>query len=181
MPLTYLIEEKIPVPEGINVTIKPGEIHVKGPRGKLFREYDERKISVKKINNEVVLRVIFPGKRRKAYLYTIKSHINNMFTGVTKGFRYRLRVVQTHFPIEVAVEGRKVLIKNFIGEKKPREAEIVGDVKVTVNGKDVVVEGINKEDVGQTAANIQLATKIKDKDVRKFIDGVYVYKKEVIK
>ena len=108
---------------------------------------------------------------------TVRSHVQNMITGVTKGFTYKLKVVFSHFPISIKVDGRRVLIENFIGERSPRVAKIVGDAKVTVKGEDVIVQGINVEDVAQTAANIQQATKIKRKDPRKFLDGIYVYER----
>ena len=72
----------------------------------------------------------------------------------------------------------QIAIQNFTGERKPRDAKIVGDAKVSVDGEDVIVEGIDLEEVAQTAANIQTAVKIRRKDRRKFLDGIYVYSKE---
>jgi large subunit ribosomal protein L6 len=85
-------------------------------------------------------------------------------------------VVYAHFPIKVEVDkGKKIVkISNFLGEKLPRYASIVGDTEVRVEGDRIYIEGISKEDVGQTAANIRLATKIKKKDPRVFMDGIYV-------
>ncbi len=180
MPFALKLEEEISIPENIHVNVSNGKIRVKGPKGSLEKEFDTRKIAIEKMDGKILLSVLYPDKRLKAYLYTVKSHINNMFQGVLKGYRYRLRVVQVHFPMEVEVKDRKVLIKNFTGERRPREAPIIGDVKVYMDGRDVVVEGVNKEEVGQTAANIQLATVIRDKDLRKFIDGIYIYRREVI-
>jgi len=74
----------------------------------------------------------------------------------------------------VNVEGNKVKIENFIGEEKPRAAEIVGDAEVEINGEEMEVKGPSKEDVGQTAANIEQATKAKNRDPRTFQDGVYI-------
>jgi large subunit ribosomal protein L6 len=68
-----------------------------------------------------------------------------------------------------------VLIENFTGERNPRKAKIIGDVKVKIQGEDVIVQGINLEDVSQTAANVEQATKVKRKDPRIFLDGLYVY------
>lgn len=113
-----------------------------------------------------------------AQVYAISAHIKNMILGVTKGFRYWLRIVYSHFPISVKVEGDKILIENFIGEKSPRVARIVGNAKVKVQKNDIIVEGINLEEVSQTAANIEQATKIRGLDRRVFADGIYIYKKE---
>jgi large subunit ribosomal protein L6 len=101
-----------------------------------------------------------------------------MIKGVTQGFTYRLKIVFVHFPMTVRIEGRRIEIQNFIGERKAREAKIAGGAKVRVEGEDVIVEGIDIDDVAQTAANIQQSMKIRKKDLRKFMDGIYVYSKE---
>ena len=72
-----------------------------------------------------------------------------------------------------------MLIKNFTGERGVRVAKIVGDTKVRVEGDDVIVQGINIEDVGQTAANIEQATRVKEKDPRVFLDGIYIYERKI--
>jgi len=101
-----------------------------------------------------------------------------------------MKIVYAHFPMSIKVEGDKVIIENFLGEKAPRIAKIVGkDTKVYVKGDDVIVEGIDVEAVGQTAANIHLATHLTGK-MRKcphgrgggpgILDGIYLYRKEII-
>jgi large subunit ribosomal protein L6 len=85
--------------------------------------------------------------------------------------------VFSHFPISVKVQGKTVVIENFTGERRARRVKTIGDVKVKVQSEDVVVEGINLEDVSQTAANIEQATKVKKKDPRVFLDGIYVYER----
>src|SRR5690606_1375479 len=98
--------------------------------------------------------------------------------GVTEGFTYRMKIVYAHFPMSVKVAGDSVVIENFLGERHPRRARIVGDTKVQVKGDEVEVSGINKEDVGQTMANIEQATRIKGRDPRVFQDGIYLVSKE---
>jgi large subunit ribosomal protein L6 len=100
-----------------------------------------------------------------------------MITGVQKGFSYKLKIVFSHFPMSVKVQDKTVLIENFTGERRARKVKIIGDVKVKVESEDVIVEGINLEDVSQTAANIEQATKVKKKDPRVFLDGIYVYER----
>ncbi len=108
---------------------------------------------------------------------TTRAHINNMITGVTEGFTYHMKIVFAHFPMNVKVNGNKVNIDNFLGERHPRTAKIVGSAKVNVKGDEVTVTGINKEDVGQTVANLEQATKIKGRDPRVFQDGIYLIDK----
>ncbi len=173
----FVITDKIVIPQHVQVEIKPGEIRVKGKKGEISRRYDEKKIILTKKENQILLKTYFPNKKAKAYFNTIKSHILNMFEGVTNGFTYKMKIVYSHFPIEVSVEKDKVLIKNFLHEKKPRIARIVEGTNVRIEKEDIIIEGIDIEKVGQTAANIQNATKIKRKDPRVFMDGIYVYSK----
>jgi large subunit ribosomal protein L6 len=89
-----------------------------------------------------------------------------------------MKIVFVHFPMTVKVQGKKIIIENFVGERKPRTTDIVGETKVTIKGDDITIEGTDLNEVSQTAANIQTATKIRNKDLRKFLDGIYVYSKE---
>ena len=169
--------KSVEIPENVEVTLEGKAVTVKGEKGTLTRDFSHAPVSVRLEGREVKVWANWPRKREEALVGTICSHIKNMITGVTKGFTYKLKIVFSHFPISVKVTGNKVLIENFIGERSPRVAKIMGDVKVTAKGEDVIVQGINIEDVSQTAANIQNATKIKRKDPRKFLDGVYVYER----
>ncbi len=97
-----------------------------------------------------------------------------MITGVRKGFTYKLKIVFSHFPISVKVKDKTILIDNFTGERSPRKVKIMGDSQVKVQTEDIIVQGIDLEDVSQTAANIEQGTKVKKKDPRVFLDGIYV-------
>ena len=119
-----------------------------------------------------------PRKKQASLVNTVASHVKNMIKGVTDGFTYKLKIVFIHFPMTVNVQGNRVMINNFVGETNPRIAKIVKGVQVSIDGDDIVVTGNDIESVSQTAANIQESTKIRNKDLRKFLDGIYVYKKE---
>ena len=178
MAKAVLVREVVEIPEGVNVEIDGMKVRVSGPKGTLERDFSHAKgVILRKEDRKVVIEAFFADKRKKALVGTLAGHIQNMITGVTKGWRYKLKIITTHFPVTVKVSGKEVIIENFLGEKAPRRAKIVGDVKVTVKGKDVIVEGIDIEAVGQTAANIELATKVKDKDRRVFVDGIYIYER----
>ncbi|MHA1594653.1 MAG: 50S ribosomal protein L6 [Candidatus Baldrarchaeia archaeon] len=176
-----VVEVDVKVPEDVKISIEGKKVRVEGPKGVLERAFDYAPVIIEYDENSRVVKVFsyFPRRREKAMVGTIAAHIRNMIIGVTKGFVYRLKIVYSHYPINVRVEGNKVYIENFLGERAPRVAEIVGNVKVRVEQDDVVVEGINIEEVGQTAANIQQATKIKDKDPRIFQDGIYLYERQL--
>ena len=84
-----------------------------------------------------------------------------------------------HFPISVKVKGKEIYVENFFGERSPRISKIIGeDTKVKVLAEDVLVEGPSLEDVSQTAANLESSTKVKNKDQRVFLDGLYIYGRE---
>ncbi|NPA98602.1 MAG: 50S ribosomal protein L6 [Crenarchaeota archaeon] len=174
----HVIEE-VEIPENVNVTVDGLKVIVEGPKGRLERDFSHaRGVKISKTDNKIVVETFFANRKKKALVGTIASHIENMIRGVTKGYRYKLKIIYSHFPITVEVDNanRIVRIKNFLGERSDRIARIIGDdVKVTVKGEDVIVEGIDIEHVGQTAANIELATKVKGKDRRVFADGIYIY------
>jgi len=177
MVLAAVIREEIEVPEGVDITLND-EVNVNGPQGKLSRKFIYPNITIKQEEDKVVLETQFPKKKDKAMIGTIRSHITNMIYGVTEGFTYHMKIVYAHFPMTVKVTGNKVTIENFLGERYPRTAKIVGSAKVQVKGEEVTITGINKEDVGQTMANLEQATKIKGRDPRVFQDGIYLISKE---
>ena len=177
MVLAAVIREEIEIPEGVKVTLDD-EVIVDGPKGKLSRKFNHPKVAITQEDDKVIVQANFPKKHDKAMLGTIRSQISNMITGVTDGFTYRMKIVYAHFPMTVKVNGDKVVIENFLGERSPRYAKIRGDSKVSVKGDEVSVTGINKDDVGQTMANLEQATKIKGRDPRVFQDGIYLISKE---
>jgi len=181
------VHATVEVPDGVNIRVEGAKVIVSGPKGTLERDFSHAKgIRIRKTVNEdnkevIVVETFFADRKRKALVNTIASHIENMITGVTKGWRYTMKVVFSHFPINVKVVGDTVEIHNFIGEKAPRKAKILPGVKVQVKGRELVVEGIDIEKVSQTAANIEQATKIKEFDRRVFMDGIYIASREVAK
>jgi large subunit ribosomal protein L6 len=177
LPKSIIEERKVKIPENVTVSYEEGTFTVKGPLGELKKDLSHAGVKIEASKSEVRVWAEWVGRKKKSLVGTIASHIKNMIIGVTEGFTYKLKIVSSHFPITVKVSDGRVHIENFIGERKPRIAKIVGDVKVKVEGEDVVVQGLSLEEVSQTAANIQQATKIKDKDPRVFLDGIYIYEK----
>lgn len=171
-------ETKITIPNGVIAQLDGSLLTIKGPLGKCSKDFSKIPIRIFKTDNQLIIQSYKRKKRDYAIFNTVQSHIKNMIKGVTKGYTYRLKIVYAHFPVSVKVKGKEVYIENFYGERSPRIAKIVGDCQVFVEGDDIVVKGVSKEDVGQTAANIELATKVKRKDQRVFLDGIYIYAKE---
>ena len=165
----------VEIPEDVDVKIEGRIVTVRGEKGEITRDFSHTPISIQLEQKTVTVQANWPRKREAALVGTVCSHIKNMITGVTKGFTYKLKIVFSHFPISVKVKEKTVVIENFTGERSPRIAKIMGDTKIVMKGEDVIVRGINIEDVSQTAANIEKTTKIKRKDPRVFLDGIYVY------
>ncbi len=175
------VVKEVEIPEGVEVEVEGLKVRVKGPKGELERDFSHMKgINIRKEGDKIIIEAFFANRKKKALVPTAAAHIKNMITGVTRGWRYRMKIVFSHFPITVNVKGDIVEIQNFLGEKAPRIAKIMPGVKVRVEGKDVIVEGIDLEKVAQTAANIEQATKIKEFDRRVFMDGIYIYQREVM-
>lgn len=173
-----ITENTVAIPEDISITVEDNKVTVTGINGKIERDFGHTKLNLKYIDKTLRIWAINPKKKEASLVNTIASHVENMIKGVQKGFIYRLKIVFIHFPMNIQVETNKVVINNFVGEQASRVAKIQGNVKVHVEGDDIVVQGASKEDVAQTAANIQQSTHIKNKDLRKFLDGIYVYSKE---
>jgi len=167
----------VEIPENVDAKIDGRIVTVRGEKGELTRDFSHTSISIHLEEKVITVQANWPRKREAALVGTVCSHIQNMITGVTKGFTYKLKIVFSHFPISVKVREKTVVIENFTGERSPRTAKIMGDTKVIMKDEDVIVQGINIEDVSQTAANIEKATKIKRKDPRVFLDGIYVYER----
>ncbi len=177
MPGEYTYEQRIAIPEDCKVTLENKTVTVTGPKGTLKRDFPEMETTIEIVDNEIVARTHIKRKRTRALVGTIIAHLRNMFIGVQHGYTYEMKIVYSHFPITVEQHGKEIIIKNFVGERGIRKARVIGDVDIKIGEDDVIISGINIEHVAQTAANIQLATKIRDKDRRIFLDGIYVIRK----
>ncbi len=178
MPNITEVKEEIEIPDNIEVSIEGKIIHMKGEKGSLSKMLSHPKMAIK-VNNKIVELSFSKSTHRKekALLGTFKAHIRNMIKGVTEGFEYKMKTVYSHFPIKTSVEGNEFIIQNFLGERAPRKAKILENVTVETKDDDITVSGIDKEKVGQTVANIERATRVKNRDVRVFQDGVYLISK----
>jgi len=171
------ISKTIQIPDDVEVTIEGRKVTVKGVKGTLTCDFSYAAISIELGEKTIRIWAEWPRKKETALVGTIYSHIQNMIIGVRKGFTYKLKIVFSHFPISVKGKDKTVLIENFTGERNPRKAKIMGNAQVKIQSEDVIIQGINLEDVSQTAANIEQATKVKRKDPRVFLDGIYVYER----
>jgi large subunit ribosomal protein L9e len=180
----------------VEVEVSARKIKVTGPLGTLEREFKHIAMDLRKVTgtelggleeDEVALAksyikvdIWFATRKQLACVRTICSHIENLFTGVVRGFFYKMRFVYSHFPINVTLTGDVVEIRNFLGEKRVRRVKLMPGVKYerSANVKDQIeLTGIDIAAVSLSAAKIQQATNIRHKDLRKFLDGIYVSEK----
>jgi large subunit ribosomal protein L6 len=169
----------IDIPDMVTVRMEGNLIVVGGKLGTLQKDLTKLPISVDIKDKKLVIKPPGTRKRDLAITNTAKSIILNMIKGVEQGFTYKLKVVYAHFPISVKTKGKEIHVENYFGERAPRVSRVVGDTtKVNIVGEDVIVQGPSLEDVSQTAANIEFSTKLKGKDQRVFLDGLYIYSRE---
>ncbi len=186
------VKEEVEIPENVEIEVVDKKVKIRGPLGELEKDFSHiPKLLLNKVDRKIVIEVYLANKRERAVVKTVASHITNMIIGVQKGYRYKMKIVYAHFPMSLKVEENKVIIQNFLGERGYRIAKIVPGAKVKVEKDDVIIEGIDKEAVSQTAANIHLATRLTGK--RKMsphgregggpgiLDGVYLYAIEYMK
>merc|ERR1711908_127257 len=125
---------------------------------------------------------MFSKKKRCAVVKTIAGHIKNMIVGVTKGFRYKMKLVYAHFPINATVmdDGSSLQVFHYIGQKHKRRIKVRPGVKIVEpqGTKDELwIEGNDIDRVSGSAASIWQSCRVTNKDIRKFLDGIYVYAK----
>ncbi|GIL84584.1 hypothetical protein Vretimale_14595 [Volvox reticuliferus] len=178
-----LSSRTLSIPNGISIEVKGRAVRVKGPRGTLTRDFKHLAVDMflTEQDGHKVLQVDchFGKKKRLASIRTVCSHVKNMFTGVTKGFEYKMRLVYAHFPININIEnqGKKVEIRNFLGEKRVRVVNMLEGVKIARSDgvkDELVLTGNDLENVSRSAALVSQSCRVRVLDIRKFLDGIYV-------
>jgi large subunit ribosomal protein L9e len=162
-------------------------VTVEGPRGKLQKDLGHLPVNFSSPKKNVIGIEIHHGSRKAvATLRTVRTLINNLIIGVTKGFQYKMRYVYAHFPINVNLEKDdetdqwEVEIRNFVGEKRLLKVVLRQGVEAEVSKAqkdELLLSGNSLEDVSQSAADIQQICRVRNKDIRKFLDGIYVSEK----
>jgi len=165
---------KVKIPEGVKVKLEGSQLTVTGPKGTLVRSVRFPQVTVTCDDEEIHISTESDRKAITAMVGTFEAHAKNMCRGVSEGFEYRMKVVYSHFPIQLKLQGKRLEIANFLGEKKARYADIADGVTAKIANDEVILTGIDRELVGNTAANIEHATHIRYRDPRVFQDGVYM-------
>lgn len=161
--------------DGSSVEVDGNKVKVSGSKGEIKREFKlAHGIKIQKQDSKITVLSESSDRKTKALIGTIIAHIRNMIKGVVEGYTYKMKITYSHFPMTVKVDGDKVVTQNFIGERTSRTAKISGDAQVKIEGQDITITGINVEEVGLTASNIELSCRIVGYDKRRFSDGIYL-------
>lgn len=173
------LEKDIELPEDVTITLKDKIVTAEGAKGKLTRDFSDFGVELKKTKTKINVKAYFINKKKKAKALAVVGYIQNMIKGVTEGYIYKSKIVFSHFPITVEPDNknRTIVIKNLYGGRKQINVPIIGDeTTVRVDKDDVIIEGIDKQAVGQTTANMQEACILRGKrrkDPETFLDGVW--------
>lgn len=183
MVKTVYLEEKLEIPEGVEVTAdKNHQVTVKGPNGQISKDFSHvRGIKIEVEGTSIMFSTSFPKRETLALTKTLYNIIKNLIIGVQTNYVYSCKICYSHFPFNAEVKKNKKEIHfvNFLGERAPRVTKYLDNVTVEVKGDDVILTGPDKETLGQTAANMKKSCRIRKKDHRVFQDGVYLYKKQL--
>ncbi|GAB2284980.1 60S ribosomal protein L9B [Dionaea muscipula] len=183
-----LESDTMDIPDGITIKVHAKVVEVEGPRGKLSRDFKHLNLDFQLITDEetrkkkLKIESWFGSRKTSASIRTALSHVDNLITGVTKGYRYKMRMVYAHFPINASItSGNKgIEIRNFLGEKRVRKVDMLDGVTIVRSEKvkdELVLDGNDVELVSRSAALINQKCHVKNKDIRKFLDGIYVSEK----
>lgn len=169
----------------VTIELHGRKLKVSGPRGTLERNFSFIPLEISRASKtQLKVTVWFGNHKHLACIRTICTHIQNMIKGVTKGFQYKMRSAYAHFPINLSIVDNKkcIEIRNFIGEKIVRRVPMLEGVTVELTDQkdEIVLRGIDLQNVSQSAATIQNITKVKNKDIRMFLDGIYVSERATI-
>jgi large subunit ribosomal protein L6 len=166
------------IPDGTEIKVDGSRISVKKGAKSIERDFNTKKVKIEVKGKKLVIKSPRFTKVARRTAGSILAHVQNMCKGLAKAHVYKLKICSGHFPINVSVSGNEFVVKNFLGESAPRKIKLREGVKVKVEGTEVTVESERLELAGQTAADIEQLTKIKDRDLTRFQDGIYIIEKD---
>nr|XP_027202228.1 60S ribosomal protein L9-A-like [Dermatophagoides pteronyssinus] len=180
-----LCEESIPIPSGVTIKINSRIITVTGPHGTIVKDFRHLPIEIVVEDEKLTARMWLCTNKRKACLRTLCSRISNMFKGVLNKFQYKMRLVYSHFPININIieNGTVVEIRHFLGEGRTRVVKLSDDViceKSSTVKDELILIGIDIDKVSRSCALLRQNALVRNKDIRQFLDGIYVSEKGLV-
>nr|AJS12695.1 50S ribosomal protein L6P [uncultured archaeon] len=169
--------KEIEIPQGMEASVNGNVIMVKGDKGEIKKKLNVKSVDVEIKGGKIIIGNERASKKEKRLINTYAAHIRNMINGLGEEFEYKLKIVYSHFPMTVELHGHEAIVKNFLGEKIPRKLKILKGVNVNIDKENITVKSHDRELAGQTAANFEVATKIRNRDRRVFQDGIFITNK----
>ncbi|OGH86490.1 MAG: 50S ribosomal protein L6 [Candidatus Magasanikbacteria bacterium RIFOXYC12_FULL_33_11] len=141
----------ISIPEGVTVNMTDASIEVKGPKGTLVRQLND-KVEVKMENNSLTFDVKNKEDKKERSLWgTFAAHLKNMILGVTEGFKKELEVNGVGY--KVAMQGKDIKLE--VGFSHPVIFKMPDSVKAIVEKNVITLESYDKEMLGSITAEIR--------------------------
>lgn len=162
---------------GVDIEVTKESINVKGKEGQVSLPLVHPFLKIERKENTLFIEADKDNKFQKAIAGTLAAQIKNTIKGVSDLYTAELELVYMHFPASLKLTGNKIVIENFVGERKPREISILEGVKAEIKGNKIFLSGVDKYKVGQLAGTIESKIQVKNKDRRVFKDGVFITKK----
>ena len=169
---------EIEIPAEIEASVS-GKAVIMKKDGKELRKIIGDKVKISKEGSKIILSAKKAKKDEKRAFGTARGHLKNMIDGLMKGFEYELEICNVHFPPTVTFDKAKseFIVKNLLGEKHPRTLRVKRDVEIEVKAPKIKVRSYDLELAGQTAADIEKITRVRNRDRNKFQDGIFITKK----
>jgi len=172
--MSRVAKNPVAIPKGVEVTIGAGEVAVKGPLGSLT-QFIGNAVTVEREGDALVCKAREGADNARAMSGTVRALVNNMVTGVTKGFERKLNLVGVGYRAQA--QGDKLNLT--LGFSHPVVHQMPVGVKVeTPTQTEIIIKGIDKQQVGQVAAEVRAYREpepYKGKGVR-YADEVVVLK-----
>ncbi|MDP3881635.1 MAG: 50S ribosomal protein L6 [Nanoarchaeota archaeon] len=168
------IIESLHIPAEISCVVEGRKLICRKDNVEMTRTLDIPSISLEIKDSKIVLSCKKGSKREFKVMKSFIAHTQNIFTGLNNKFAYKLEACNLHFPMTLKLDKNTLLINNFLGEKIPRTATILPGVDIEIKGSKIDLSSSDREAAGQTAANIEKATRIKYRDRRIFQDGIFI-------
>merc|ERR1712203_93822 len=185
-----LKEDWVEIPAGVTATVSARKVTIKSKRGEVTKNFSHVACELKKMKQDskkrsgtfIRIRIWFGGYKQSCAVTTFKSHISNMIIGVTEGFRYKMRLVHAHFPIQALIskDKKQIEIKNFLGGKKGHLINLQPGCTVfksTDTQHEIVFDGTDIGALSLSCSQVSQVCKVGRKDERKFLDGIFVSEK----
>lgn len=145
-------KKPVVVPDGVEIKIEKNNIFVKGKLGELNQEYDGKAVKIDREEDNVIIRPLSTSKEVRSKYGLYRSLLNNMVLGVSEGFSKTLKIVGVGYRTSIKGSDLELLVgySNPVVFKKPE-----GITFEVPDNTTIIVSGINKQIVGETAANIR--------------------------